>query len=399
MNKILMISQSNYDLDPRIIRYTDTLRQQNIAVDIICLRYNDQKAVEFVNGTQVYRIMKSFSHDYIISYAIFSFIFILKAFLKSLLLSKLKNRKYDLIHVHNMPDHIVFAASYFKLKSIPIILDIHDLTVELFKEKWSKKKFNLLKPVLILIEKLSCDFADHLITVTQPCVDILIHRGIKPEKISLIMNTADERIFTYSDSRFLNKDNHKYRFLYLGTLAKRFGVHHFINAMPDIIKSEPNSEFHIFSEFKSDYAKSLKSMVEKLKLTNNVIFKNTIPYKDVNEILRLYDLGVVTYEQTQYMNLAIPTKALEFAANGLPFVISSLDAVKTIFKDENVCYINPGDPVQLAKTTIRLLHDLQRRTIMSKSAYESFKSINWSKMQNKYLHLINQLTKTNVIKY
>ncbi len=101
-----------------------------------------------------------------------------------------------------MPDYLVFAALYPKIKKVPVLLDIHDLTVELFKEKWSDRKFKLFKPLLIFTERISCNFADHIITVTNECIDKLVKRGIKREKISLIMNAPDDQLFTYDDLRF-----------------------------------------------------------------------------------------------------------------------------------------------------------------------------------------------------
>ena len=96
-----------------------------------------------------------------------------------------------------MPDYLVFATYIHKIFGVPVLLDMHDLTVELFKEKWSPKTYKVFKPILILIEKISSKFANHLLTVTRECIDILVSRGLPRNKISLILNTADESNFEY----------------------------------------------------------------------------------------------------------------------------------------------------------------------------------------------------------
>ena len=178
MKKVLMIAQSIYVFDPRIIRFTNALVEQGYEVEVICLRYNYKPKFEIVDGVKIHRVMKVFPQNKISSYVFYSLIFTFKALIKCTVLTLGKNRP-AFIHVHNMPDYLVFTTIFAKLRNIPIILDMHDLTVELFKEKWSEKQFSRAKHLLMFVEKISCNYVDHIITVTKECVDILISRGIK----------------------------------------------------------------------------------------------------------------------------------------------------------------------------------------------------------------------------
>lgn len=388
-----MIAQSNYDYDARIIRLSSVLIENKIDVDLICLKNQDQIKYEIKNGVHVYRIMKNFHQDSIASYIFFSLIFLLKAFINSILLS-IKN-KHDLVHVHNMPDYLVFAATYHKIKGIPIILDIHDLTVELFKEKWSINRFNRFKGLLKFVEKLSCNFADQVISVTKECVDILINRGIKKEKLSLIMNTPDEKVFTYDLTRFNKNGSKNFRFLYHGTIAQRFGLHFFVNALPEILKTIPNAEFYIYGRFTNEYSDTLRSMIKDLGLSNNIFFIDHIPYSQLNQMIKDFDMGVVTYEQTEYMNLAMPTKAGEYAFTGLPFIISDLVSVRTVFRNESVCYVNPENTNAISTEIIKLYKNPVMRSNMSALAYEDMLKISWKVMSEKYFTLVNKLIQKN----
>ena len=44
--------------------------------------------------------------------------------------------KYDVIHIHSVPDPLVFTAFLPKLVGAKIILDIHDLLPELYASKF-----------------------------------------------------------------------------------------------------------------------------------------------------------------------------------------------------------------------------------------------------------------------
>ena len=72
----------------------------------------------------------------------------------SFVLSRLHwKRRYDLIHVHNVPDFLVFSAWLPKATGAKIILDIHDILPEFFANKFRKPENSLYVRLLKLIEK------------------------------------------------------------------------------------------------------------------------------------------------------------------------------------------------------------------------------------------------------
>ena len=48
--------------------------------------------------------------------------------------------KYDLIHVHSVPDFEVFAALFAKLGGAKVILDIHDIMPEFYVSKFNSTR-------------------------------------------------------------------------------------------------------------------------------------------------------------------------------------------------------------------------------------------------------------------
>ncbi|AFH50165.1 Glycosyltransferase [Ignavibacterium album JCM 16511] len=388
-----MIAQSTYDYDARIIRYCRALKEEGIETDVICFKYFNQKKFENVDGVNVYRVIDFNNKDSILRYIVFSFRFLIKAFFKTISLHKKNN--YSVIHVHNMPDYLVFAALYPKIKKVPVLLDIHDLTVELFKEKWSYRKFKLFKPILIFTERISCNFAEHIITVTNECIENLVKRGIKKEKISLIMNAPDDNLFTYDDLRFRKNGSDKtFRILYHGTLAKRFGLHYVVEALKIVNDSYTNVEFHIYGNTESEYVDELKSLAKKIKISDKIFFNQSVHYNKVNDLIKNFDLGIVTYEPTEYMHLAFPTKAGEYALTGLPIIITKLESIKTIFSNESVIYIEMPDPRLIAEHLKEIISNSNKRKQLSLNARNDIEKVSWSKMKQKYLLLISSLIKS-----
>src|SRR5690606_3896171 len=71
--------------------------------------------------------------------------------------------KYDVVHAHNMPNLLVFAAIIQKLCGARLILDVHDLMAANYMAKFDVNDDSLPVRILNLEQRLSARFADHVI--------------------------------------------------------------------------------------------------------------------------------------------------------------------------------------------------------------------------------------------
>jgi glycosyltransferase involved in cell wall biosynthesis len=93
------------------------------------------------------------------------------------------------------------------------------------------------------------------------------------------------------------------------------------------------------------------------------------------------------------MDLALPTKAGEYALTGLPFIMSDLISVRTVFRNNSVQYVKPKETDLVAETILNLYSDKAKRKKMSENAYNDIKKISWNVMQKRYIDLINVFEK------
>ena len=174
---IAMIVQGTYPDDPRVRRQAEALAKLGYNIDIICLRKSHENKTDKYGMINVYRILLKSSKETLVRYLQLSFLFFALSFFKLFVLSLTK--KYAVIHVNNLPDFLVFAALPQKARKIPVILDIHDVSVELFKSKWPDKK--LVFTFIGYIEKFSCKFASQIITTSNEFKDKFDAAGISYE--------------------------------------------------------------------------------------------------------------------------------------------------------------------------------------------------------------------------
>src|SRR6185369_6944593 len=131
-------------------------------------------------------------------------------------------KRYDIIHVHTMPDFLVFTAFIPKMLGAKVILDVHDLMPELYICKF-KKPDNWKIRFITWVERRSIAFADRALAVHIPHQNALIGHGNPRSKFSVLMNVPDPRIFEQKMDP-APRENNKFRLIYHGTVARRHGL-------------------------------------------------------------------------------------------------------------------------------------------------------------------------------
>ena len=133
--RVCMVGYAFYESDTRILQYATALAKRGDIVDVVALQREGLPEFEVLNGANVYRIQtRTVNEKGLLTYASR----ILRFLLRATLVLRKQHRKspYDVIHVHNVPDFLVFSALFPKIAGVPVILDIHDLLPEFYASKF-----------------------------------------------------------------------------------------------------------------------------------------------------------------------------------------------------------------------------------------------------------------------
>jgi hypothetical protein len=93
-------------------------------------------------------------------------------------------RKFDLVHVHNIPDFLIFSGYPAKWRGARLILDIHDIVPELFATKFGAPPQSLLVRSLKWVEKISAGDSDHVILANHIWLERYTARSAAAQKCS-----------------------------------------------------------------------------------------------------------------------------------------------------------------------------------------------------------------------
>ena len=247
---VCMIAYAKYFTDARIKNYVGALLRDGYEVDVFALG----EPGPVVPGLRVFRLMSKVSSTSALRYAISQLWFLLIGALRVGLASV--RRHYAVVHVHNMPDYIVFAAVIPKLMGAKVILDVHDTMPEAYATKFSLSLSHPMIRLIRLEERVSAAFADHVITTNDLHKEALTDHGIPADKISIVMNVGDGRIF-YPPPQL---PRHCGLTLgYHGTIAERLGPDLILQAIRQVRDSCPNLRLILVGN--GEYLPTIRRMI------------------------------------------------------------------------------------------------------------------------------------------
>jgi glycosyltransferase involved in cell wall biosynthesis len=383
--RVCMLGYTFYETDSRVRQYAKALRERGDEVDFIGLGTKGQLAEEVVEGVRTFRIQRrQFDEKGKISY-----LFKLLRFLasSSLLLSRkhLRNR-YDLIHIHSVPDFLVFAAWLARLTGAKIVLDIHDVVPEFYASKFKVPPGSLSFGSLLLVERLCTAFADHVIVANDVWREKLICRSLKPSKCTTILNYP-MHIVPQGHAR--HEARSKFIILYPGSLNHHQGVDIAVRAFALVKNLIPESEFHIYGQG-SEFENILRQ-IQQLGLEKRVFLRPQVSHEDILRIMERADLGVDPKRTDGFANEALGGKIFEFMALGVPTVISDTLTNKHYFNDSVVRFYRGGDAEDLAHSILALHRDQEATRRLVQTASEFVRDYEWDVRISIYLDLVDSL--------
>jgi glycosyltransferase involved in cell wall biosynthesis len=385
--KVCMLVHNSYETDNRVRRYAETLAKRGDQVEVIALTGGNAPLVsEEINGVTVFRVQNRVRNErgkWTYAWRLLRFLVV-----SSIFMTKRHHRiKYDVVHVHNLPDFLVFAAWYPKMTGARIILDIHDIVPELFANKFDAKPGNLYIALLKFIEKASAAFVDYVIVSNHLWYEKLLSRSVPKEKCSVFLNHVDPGLF-YRRERTRTDD--KTIVIFPGSFQWHQGLDIAIEAFALVQQRVANCEFHIYGG--GDEKTELIALTEKLGLNGKVKILGSAPLETIADLISNADLGVVPKRADSFGNEAYSTKIMEFMSQGIPVVVSRTKIDNFYFDSSVVRFFTSGDVKALAEGMIEVIENATLREKLIAGGHRYVDLHSWDRRKHEYLNLVDTLS-------
>jgi glycosyltransferase involved in cell wall biosynthesis len=355
---VMFVENNSYPLDIRVRNEAETLAAAGHRVVVFAPRATGQPWQEEISNVRVRRFRPPPEGKGLLGYlAEFGYATLLCV---SLVMREWLFSGMDVLHVHNPPDTLFVAGLLPRIFGKKLVYDHHDLAPELYLAKYESDP-NVIYRVLMFLEKLSCQFADRVITVNESYRQSDIQRnGVKPEHIEVVRNGPPlDRIKPVEFDPDI-RSRASTLFGYLGSISQQDGVDHLIRALYHLQNDFNHDDWYAVIIGPADDPKILTDLSKQLGLGDKIWFAGYQPPPCWQRILASVDICVVPDPANPLNTKSTMVKTMDYMALGKPIVAYDM-AENRVSAGESALYAKPNEPVDMARQFVALIESPEKR--------------------------------------
>jgi glycosyltransferase involved in cell wall biosynthesis len=269
-------------------------------------------------------------------------------------------RKFDVIITSAPPIFTGFggipAKLLFKKKWV---MDVRDLWINASISLGFLKKGSLFEKMSRTYEQICYSNADMICVTTEELgQDIMkTYKNIDERIIKVTPNGVDTDFFYPVD---VPKKN---QIIYAGNIGHAQDLEDVILAMK-IVNERFDLKLLIVGN--GDIKGYLEKVTIENRLTDYVEFSGLLPREHIPRLLSESLIGVAPLKKLKTLEYAIPTKAYEYMACGIPFVGCGEGEIRKLAETSGGGVIAENSPEDIAEAILRLLENPQKRAEMGR---------------------------------
>jgi glycosyltransferase involved in cell wall biosynthesis len=368
-------------------RQAEALRDAGYDVDLFGLRDPGQVEMEEWRGLRIIRlpVRRSFTGfaGHLVEYLAFASLAAVR------LAAEHRHRRYRLVQVATLPDFLAFAALPVRLTGVPLLLDLHEDMPEFFKDRFARASLQALLPVVSWTARASAAIADAIITVHEPLRQLAIARGVPAHRISVVMDSADERVFDPGlHPRRSFMEDRRLRLIHHSNLQRIYGLDLAVEAV-SLLPGELAAHLDVYGD--GPFRTQVEAAIARHGVADRVTLHGRVPQDALPEVLAAADIGLVPSRPEPYMAYSLSTKLIEYVAMGVPIIASDLQTFRSHFDAAAIRYVPGGDPRALANAIQDLAADPAGAEALAVEARRQAAPYAWAVQSAHYLAVVDGL--------
>ncbi len=289
------------------------------------------------------------------------------------------SRKTQLVHAFwSASGLIAIAIRWFKSRPVVVTL-------------WGSDKLIAQIPILSNLIFLILKKADAIICEDNNLKSLLVSRGFNPEKIFLISNGIDLKLFQPRDSaetkKNLGLDSEQNIILSTGSLNKTKNHSLLIDAFAELTAS--NESWHLYIIGEGEERLNLEKQIIESEISKKVKLLGIKNHNSLSQWLNAADIFVLPSQ-----NEGTPNALLEAMACGLPVIASKVGGVPELIQNniEGLLF-DRNSKEELVEKLNRLIQDKELQNTLGMAAAKKVNSHynSWEKQAEKLLSIYQRI--------
>lgn len=290
------------------------------------------------------------------------------------------------------PQFFTAVAGWFvsKVYRRPFVFEVRDLWPDSIVAVGAMKEGPMIR-LIRRLEQFLYRKADLIVTVTASSREMLIERGIAPDKIVVVTNGIDTGKLSpgpgpASLRQHLRLEN-KLVVSYIGTVGMAHGLQLILDAADKCRRRLPEVQFVIVGS--GAELGDLQRQAARRGL-GNVTFVGRVAHADIVDYWRISDITLVLLKDTPLFRTVIPSKIFEAMATGTPIITNVRGELQAILGPLGAAeMIEPDSLADLVDAIERLAKDPAHRLALSEGAARGAQQYDRNKLADNLLDALD----------
>jgi glycosyltransferase involved in cell wall biosynthesis len=305
---------------------------------------------------------------------------------------------FDAVIACNPPDFLVHLARPFARRGAGLIFDYHDPSPELFEAMFHRR--GLIYRVLVGLERWAERTADAVMTVNDPCAELVHGRGGLPrDRVHVLVTCPDPDAFYRVEPRPELRRGKRHLVLWIGRMSQKENLPLLIDAADTIVNRHGRDDVAFAIVGRGEIVKQLQQEIDRRALGEAVFLPGHADDKGLREWMSTADVCVSLDGHSPMNDRSLMVKVMEYMAMGTAIVQFPLAEMQRVCGDATL-YARNGDAVDLAAKIVDLLDDPElARGFRERAAERSRdRGLTWKHQVPKLLAAVEQVSEARRVR-
>jgi glycosyltransferase involved in cell wall biosynthesis len=214
---------------------------------------------------------------------------------------------------------------------------------------------------------------------------LFVSRSCRPEKIRIVMNAPDEKIFgvrpAHQTPPTTRAPGRPFVVMYHGSLLERNGVDVAVEALARVRQSVADVELRIYGA-PTPFLEQVMESIRAQGLSDAVRVLGAKRLEEIVEAIKDCDVGVIPNRRSVFTELNMPTRIFEYLAVGKPVIAPRTAGILDYFDEESLMFFELGDADDLARRIQDTWADPGKVAAIARRGQQVYRAHAWRRERN-----------------